>query len=282
MKNKLTVSWMVRYDPTPNGEEMKNLIDELDSVGYYSSLFTIHSKGPDYLPKIAYSMNPKHKIKYMLAFRPYLLSPQYFKMLIKGIDEIQPDRMIVNFVHGHIANYENFDGIMDMNRDMFDPAIRRQYMHEFIGRLDRAHLYGGFKMPECLISGGSKEAIKLAADMGFHSGNGYDSFMSEERIAYYSGLEFEKIFVQVSLLIRDTDEEADQVRNTLIPEDLRNINIIYGSEETVLNKLFELQKLGVTDILVSNSFAGGKQERDIVHNFVLKQIKNGNLVGQQD
>lgn len=274
---------MWRYDPTPNGSEMKNIIDELNSVGYYSSLFTIHSKASDYIPKIAYSFNPEHKIKYMIAFRPYLLSPQYFKMLIKSFDEIQPDRIIVNFVHGHIANYENFDGVMGVDgKNMFDPAVRKQYMHEFITRLERAHLYGGFKMPETLLSGGSSDAVRLASELGLHSANGYDSILSEERFSYYSGLEFEKIFVQVSLLIRDTDEEAEKARNTLVPEDIRNINIISGSEETVINKLLDLQKFGVTDILISNSFAGGKQEREIIHKFVSKQIKNGNLIGQQD
>lgn len=281
MNDALTVNWMWRYDAPPAGNGIKDVINELNDAGYYSSLFTVHSKASDYVPKLAYSFDLNHKIKYMIAFRPYLLSPQYFKMLIKGFDEIQQDRVLVNLVHGQIGDYENFDGIMDLNDNLFDSNNRRKYLERFVETLNKAHLYGGFKMPECLVAGGSPDAIQMAARLGFHSANGYDSFI-EGGYNNYSNLNFEKIFIQVSLLIRDTDEEANEARNVFVPEPIRNINIICGSPETVLNKLKELQNLGATDILVSNSFEGGRKERQIIHDFVSEQIKNGNLLGQQD
>ncbi len=279
MMNSLRVSWMWRHSPYPVGDEILDIMHELDQVGYYSVLFTVHSRMSDSFPKAAYSINRRQKIKYMMAVRPYLFSPQYFKSLVAGLDDIQPNRFMINWVHGELGPKENFNGIMDLQANLFDRSERREYLKRFIKTLDSANMYHNFVMPESLLSGGSAESVALAADLGMHSANGYDSFV-RGGYAHYANKNFEKIFIQVDLLIRDTDEEAESAYQELVPDDYKGINIVYGSQETVIKKLSELRDLGATDLLISNSFPCEKDERDIVHNFAKQMLASGFFVGQ--
>lgn len=279
MKNSLRVNWMWRHSKDPVGDEVLDIMDELDSAGYYSVLFTVHSRMADFFPKAAYSINRNQKIKYMMAVRPYLFSPQYFKTLMIGLNDIQPDRFIINWVHGQLGEKENFNGILDLQDDLFNPSERKKYLKRFVETLSHADTYNSFVMPESLLSGGSPEGVALAEELGMHSANGYDSFVGGG-YKNYADKHFDKIFIQVSLLVRDTDHEAADAYERLVPEDLKGSNIIFGSPETIMNKLSELRDLGATDLLISNSFPGEKEERDIIHKFVKQMLKSGFFVGQ--
>lgn len=279
MNKSLRVSWMWRHSGYPMGDEMIDIMDELDSVGYYSVLLTVHSRMPDFLPKVAYSLNRDQKIKYMVAIRPYLLSPQYFKMLIRGFDDIQPNRIMINWVHGELGPKENFDGVLDLQDDLSQSTQRRGYLKRFIDALDNVDMFHEFTVPESLISGGSPEAVALADSLNMHSANGYDSFVGGG-YAHYTDKKFEKVFIQVDLMIRDTDEEAEDAYQRLVPDTHKGINVIFGSPETIIKKLSELADLGATDLLISNSFPCEREERDIVHKFAKQMLESGFFVGQ--
>lgn len=270
---------MWRHSKYPVGDEILDIMHELDQVGYYSVLFTVHSRMADYFPKAAYSINRRQKIKYMMAVRPYLLTPQHFKSLIIGLDDIQPNRFMVNWVHGELGPKENFNGILDLQANLFEPSERKEYLKRFVKTLDAADTYHEFVMPESLLSGGSAESIALAEELGMHSANGYDSFVGGG-YAHYANKNFEKIFIQLGLLIRDTDEEAADAYENLVPDYCKGINIIFGSPETIMKKLSELRDLGATDLLISNSFPGEKEERDAVHKFTKQMLASGFFVGQ--
>jgi hypothetical protein len=46
------------------------------------------------------------KIKYMIALRPYNISPQYLTMINQSINQIMPDRLQINFISGYIKPHE--------------------------------------------------------------------------------------------------------------------------------------------------------------------------------
>lgn len=257
------LSWMLRYEPEHSRDDLIELTKELDDVGYYSVLLTVHSRSADYLPKVASLLGAPGKVKYMLAVRPYLLSPQYFMMLWSALQSMEKDRVIINWVHGTLGPKESFDAVLNIPENMQKPMVRKKHMREFLEALDKANLFKPVDMPESLLSGGSEDTLKMVKQFNMHLGTGYDIFRDE--YDRYRKMEFSKTFVQVSIIVRDTDEEAELVRSKHVME---NKNIIVGSKQTVLRKIQELESMGATDLLISNAFAGGKEERDIIHNFI--------------
>jgi hypothetical protein len=266
---------MYRESPELFKDDMGHLMEELDSAGYESCLFTVHSQAPDAIPKIAHSINYDHTIKYMIAMRPYLFSPQYLKMIIRSFSDIQENRLMINWVDAVRGN-ENFEGILDIQGDMFDKKVRRKYLEKFLQALDKVQMHREVDMPEALVSGHSPEARELAAKVSLYPATSYDPFRKNYML--YKQHNFKKIFVQVVLLVRDTDEEATIDLNTKVDERFRFGNTIAGSKETIKNKLLDLQNLGATDILVCNSFDGGHAERKRIHDFINELKMNGELI----
>lgn len=242
--------WMVRYRPPETSETIRCLVNEISNYSYESVLFTVHPLLSDMWTKIAASVNPNHKFKYMIAFRPYLFSPQYLAMLISSFNEISNNRLMLNLVHGLPDPKETFKSIIDGEK-LLDQEYRKQYAKDFVHKLfNDVEMFAPYNMPEILVSGSSDESINLAKNTCNAIAMFYESFM--ENPERYTSKKFDKIFVFLSVLVRETDQDAeDEVAS--IPKERRSVggSPIYGSKETVAKKIIELQSLGVTDIFFS-------------------------------
>lgn len=256
-------NWMWRYSEDLSPEGLLDLTRELDDVGYHSVLLTVHSRAQDYIPKVSAVLGNPGKVKYMLAVRPYLLSPQYFMMMWSSMQSMEKDRVMINWVHGTLGPKENFDAVLNVPENMHKPFARKQHMHAFLEALDKTNMFHPVDKPEALLSGGSKDTLDMVKEFGMYLGTGYDIFV--DNYERYREMEFPRIYVQVSIIVRDTDEEALRIKSKHVME---NVNIIAGSPETVLAKIKELEAMGATDLLISNAFSGGKEERDIIHKFI--------------
>ncbi len=242
--------WIVRYRPPETAESIREVVNELGNYDYESVLFTVHPMLSDMWTKLAASVNPNHKFKYMIAFRPYLFSPQYLAMLISSFSDISNNRLMLNLVHGTYSARETFYSIMN-GKDLLDKQYKKQYAKDFVSKLfNDAEMFVAYDMPEILVSGSSDDSIELAKNTSNTIAMFYESFI--ENPERYTSKSFDKIFVFLSILIRETDEDAEQ-EVASIPEDRKTINgsPIYGSKETVAKKIIELSNLGVTDIFFS-------------------------------
>jgi alkanesulfonate monooxygenase SsuD/methylene tetrahydromethanopterin reductase-like flavin-dependent oxidoreductase (luciferase family) len=265
----MRVNWMFRNSPPMDYDQLIDFTEELDSVGYHSVLLTVHSRKADYLPLVAAIMRRDYAIKYMLAVRPYLLSPQYFTMLMAGMQNIAKDKLIINWVHGVMYPEETFDAVLNVTDDMYEPSVRRDHMRNFLNALKETDMMSPIELPESIISGATDEIMEMAKEFGLHFGTGYDLFLKEhEKIKSYG---FDKVFLQTGIIVRETDEEAFRVRKEKFPD----INVIYGSPETVKKELLRLHHLGATDFFVSNVFHGGKEERLRIHELISSMKKDG-------
>jgi alkanesulfonate monooxygenase SsuD/methylene tetrahydromethanopterin reductase-like flavin-dependent oxidoreductase (luciferase family) len=264
--------WIVRYRPPETSQSIREVVNELGNYSYESVLFTVHPLLSDMWTKLSASINPNHTFKYMIAFRPYLFSPQYLAMLISSFNEISNNRLMLNFVHGTYDPKENFRSIMDSEK-LFNQEHRKQYAKDFMDKLfNDAKMFLPYDMPEILVSGSSDDSIELAKNTSNTIAMFYESFM--ENPQRYTSKNFDKIFVFLSVLIRETDEDAEQeVAN--IPEDKRTFNgsPIYGSKETVAKKIIELSNLGVTDIFFSQ-FDQSHDPKEI-HQFLIELTDAG-------
>jgi alkanesulfonate monooxygenase SsuD/methylene tetrahydromethanopterin reductase-like flavin-dependent oxidoreductase (luciferase family) len=250
---------------------MPQIIDELDTSGYYSVLFPIESVSADYLPQAIRSINSSQKIKYMIPIRPYLLSPQYLAMLSSGIEKIAPGRTIFNFIHGHLSEDENLDGVIASSVDFSNADNRKAHLEDFIHTLKNIKMYDQPDFSDCIVSGGSQEILEIANRLGVAVATSYTNYISNYEIRY-SKFNFKKVYAQVCILSRETDEEAELVKNSL-GATLDQTGVLCGSYKSVAESIYEAERMGVTDFLVSPAFNGGFAERQQIHKF-LKYMTN--------
>lgn len=244
---------------------MPKIIAELDSLGYYSVLFPIESVRADYFPQAINSIDNSQKIKYMIPVRPYLLSPQYLAMLSSGVERIAPKRTIFNFIHGHIFEDEDFNGIIANSIDFSDSGNRRKHLEDFIRTLKNIKMDDEPNFSECVISGGSQEILEIADRLKIDVATSYFNFLANYKTRY-SKFNFNKIYSQVCILPRETDEEAEAVRLS-VGDEVDPGGILCGSYQSIAKSLDELEGMGVTDLLLSPAYYSGEEERVHLHKF---------------
>jgi phosphoglycolate phosphatase-like HAD superfamily hydrolase len=112
-------------------------IKELDSAGFDGVLFRYNASGEDYFTKIINNLNPKSNMKYMVAIRPYAISPQYLCMINQSFKNIIKDRLQINFISGQIKdNEKNLGGILGQVNEHSSSIDRSNYLIEYIDLLE--------------------------------------------------------------------------------------------------------------------------------------------------
>jgi hypothetical protein len=246
---------------------IKNLIElsnELESVGYYSVLLTYNSKTPDSFIKIPHVINKTHKLKYMIAIRPHAISPEYLKMQCDGFYEIQPNRLIINFVAGDLLQDEDVPiPTVDRINSFMDLESRRNHLNIF---LEIFKSLPGEK-PEIAVSGSSDQILNSAEQ---HS----DILITELSQYINKGLSsknINKTVVKINVCIRDTQKEIDEIIKN---KTIQGLDPEYsGTKDKVIGKILKLHDIGIRDIMVSAGFGDSQKYR--IHDLVktIKEIK---------
>lgn len=109
----------------------------LEQNNFSGVMFTYDIPEGDMFVRMARELNNNEKIKYLVAIRPYTISPQYLSMINQSMNEISKDRLQLNFVSGYIKDHESHVGgiVGDIN-DNSNSVDRSNYMIEFIKTLN--------------------------------------------------------------------------------------------------------------------------------------------------
>lgn len=246
---------------------LKSLSKELDEANYYSILLPFNSRIPDSWIKSAHILDKSQKIKYMIAFRPYHVSPQYFGMLVSGFNDIQPNRVMINFIAGDGRKDEPDQmDVYGETEDLLDVQKRKEHVRKFLTICKDLEVVKDI-MPESVISGLSDYAIETA-EM-------FDSTILCMYDDYFNNIDrlknCKRRMVSVKFCIRDTYEEAKKI--VFLSKDSREkLYTIYGTEEDAINQINKAVDNGITDFLVG----GYRHDKQLfkVHNFIKKISAN--------
>jgi uncharacterized protein YkvS len=105
----------------------------LNNNSFSGVMFTHDIPEGDMFVKTAVDINPNEHIKYLVAIRPYTISPQYLSMINRSIGRIDRDRLQINLICGYIKDHE--DGVGGVVGDINDSSSiidRSNYMIEFL------------------------------------------------------------------------------------------------------------------------------------------------------
>jgi hypothetical protein len=231
---------------TPN--DLRNKSKELEAVGYESILLPFHSEHPDYLIKSASALIPGDRLKYMIALRPYHVSPQFCAMITEGYNQIEPNRLIFNWIAGDFDKRSDEKEQFDVfgKTDSTDTIVKRTtFLRKFV------ELYNSFDFvsikPRMIFSGFSKYTLETTNIF-----NGTSLCMIDDyRKNINDFKEIDNKMVCVSLVVVDKEEDTEKfykISDTVNPR-FRDISIV-NTEENIYEILKSLEKENITDVLI--------------------------------
>ena len=105
----------------------------LNKHNFSGVMFTHDIPEGDMFVKTAKDIEKGEDIKYLVAIRPYTISPQYLSMINRSMDRIDKGRLQINLISGYIKDHE--DGVGGVVGDVNDKSTsldRSNYMIEFL------------------------------------------------------------------------------------------------------------------------------------------------------
>ena len=115
--------------------DIENLQDksiELESNGFSGTMYPYGISSNDFFTQIPNIAKVDSKFKYMVAIRPYVISPQYLSMICNSLNKKYPNRVLLNFVTGWIDQHEStFGGIISYPNDNSHHIYRSSYMVDY-------------------------------------------------------------------------------------------------------------------------------------------------------
>lgn len=232
-----------------NMEELKTLSSELENSGYYSVLLTFHSQQADYFVKSAAALTPGHKLKYMIALRPYHVSPQYCAMMTIAYHEIDKNRLMFNWVAGdfHTRNDEphtEFD--IFLKSEPVDTVEKRTvFLRDFV-KMYKLYCPTSAK-PEMVFSGYSDYALDTVRMFNGTSLCMLDTYRGNAQ--RFEGIEKRMAAVTISILDSNNDIEEYSQKALHHNPNLMG-HTLAGDYETVKNKILALENEKITDLLI--------------------------------
>lgn len=126
----------------------------LEQNNFSGVMYTYDPTEGDMFTRVAREIKTDGKIKYLVAIRPYTISPQYLYAITQSINEIAPNRLQINVVPGYIKDHEkNIGGILGEVNDLSKSLDRSNYTIEFINSL--------YEMSDGILATETAEGKKL-------------------------------------------------------------------------------------------------------------------------
>jgi alkanesulfonate monooxygenase SsuD/methylene tetrahydromethanopterin reductase-like flavin-dependent oxidoreductase (luciferase family) len=218
--------------------DFQKLSNKIESCGFDGILFPYLSYGEDCFISIAKNIDISAKIKYMVAIRPYTISPQYLFKIVKAINGISKDRILINFVSGWIYDEEKkLGGVHGEINDLSSNIDRSNYLIDYIKTVN--------KMDSDLLN----FYVSVTNNIVFEKtkDNKYIipySWYKEKKF----GLSESNTMISICPVIRKTREEIDNLKDYPLAQDVE-----FFTEEEFLEFLNIIESNGINGLLIFES-----------------------------
>ena len=222
--------WML-HGSYPTSNILKTVVKDLGSNRYESILLTFQLNQNEPMVSAMFLTNNFPNQRFMVAVRPYTISSRHLSMMAKTFYEYFNNKLIINFVSGTYDNeYELFTNKTSTREERKDELYG--YIKSFVEDLN------GTLYSDIAISGASDKSISLCSEF------------SAINIALIQDLD--KLNKDNNIMLRvSIGVDLDKSQMTT---DREFNNSICGTEDYIINKIKELEAMGITDILISNTY----------------------------
>lgn len=244
-------------------------VKRFDESRFEGVLFTYNIGQGDFFTKISRDILLDSELKYMVAIRPYVISPQYLCMINQSINEISGwrNRLQVNLISGHIKDNErDFGGIIGNVNDQSTHAERSNYLIEYIEALTK--IKG--PIPDCYVSATNQYTFKAASDNGFKMFIPYSIYKKGT-----FDLKNKDVMIAVTPRIRKTQKEVDELQINTIQHRIDMMDFTY---EEFYGFVKDVESNGIGRIILS---AWDEDETshiiDFVKTYKLRELEESGL-----
>jgi hypothetical protein len=231
-------------------------VKELQEYNYSGALFRYDIGKGDFFTQIARNIVVGEKFKYMVAIRPYVISPQYLSMIIKTINQISTNQIQVNLISGWIKEEEkDFGGVLGDVNDLSSNVDRSNYLIKYIDAIENIKIknidYYVSVTNKFVFDASIKNNSKIIIPYSQYKKNIYD-------------LDNKNVMISVSPTLRETEEELSNLNKIKNKDDIENFT--YKQFSFFIE---EIKNKGIKEIMLS---CWDNEERKKINNFV-KQYK---------
>ena len=195
-----------------------------EKAGIESLLMGISFHMPDPVPLLSVLLRETSKIKFILAYRPGLISPTLFAQIVNTLSWIGKSRVDLNIVAGispaeqayygdfcdHSQRYARTDEFLEVSGALWQAKAPYSFKGEFY-HIKEAELGLKFESgdrPGIFVSGSSQAATDIAikhADCLLRYGDTPENLIAQAESLHMQGL---KLGIRMHVIARETREEA--------------------------------------------------------------------------
>jgi hypothetical protein len=195
-------------------------IDKIYDSGFDGNLFTYSAADKDCFTLIAQNKPKLRKnFKYMVALRPYVMSPQYLFMINKTICESIGDILEINLITGWIKEEEKpFNAFLGNINDTSSSIDRSNYLIEYLEIMNNLKKRVGLKsryIPNIYVSATNHFVFEAASKLNYNVIIPYSYYIKN-----MFDIKNKSVSVSLSPIIRPTIEELSQVSITMEGQDV--------------------------------------------------------------
>lgn len=217
------------------------LLTEMEDSGVTGNLLTYHSNESDYFVKVARDIDIHKKIKYMVAIRPHVLSPEYLVRISKSFKEIsKEDRLQINLVSGVSEEYEMGRTLGTINNKSTTKE-RSDYLIEYINLLNQLPQE---EKPDYYVSVTNNFTFEAASKNNDKIILPYYKYIHEEYDLTHS-----KVMIYLAPILRKTQEELDSLTGYDLKGIDEDVRYTYEEMTSLVNKL---EEQGIKEMMISS------------------------------
>ena len=207
----------------------------LNSNNFSGVMFTHDIPEGDMFIKAAKDIKQGENIKYLVAIRPYTISPQYLSMINRSMDRIDKNRLQVNLICGYIKDHEDgVGGIVGNVNDKSSNVDRSNYMIEFLKVLNEMdqdkESPGYWRDPNhknkldvyvsttnhYVFEAAKKYGHKIILPYHIYARGGWSDFLKGPSVSVPLDLKGMEVMLAITPIIRKTEEELDLLTNHVV------------------------------------------------------------------
>lgn len=264
-----------------NDVNSQETASKLERNNFSGVMFTYDSTQGDMFVRVARDINKEEKIKYLIAIRPYTISPQYLNTINDSISQIAKDRLQVNLISGYIKDHEkDVSGIVGEVNDSSDSVDRSNYMIEFLKALNEmpdnkldfyvsttnSYVFDTVKQYE----------NKIILPYHIYKRGFWSDSLKDTSLMYELDIDNTEVMIAMTPIIRDTEEELNLLHNHAIRPIWKKgekskvlDDVEYFTPDSFNDFIEALEADGINHLLIN---AVPRDEKDIIIPFIKEYV----------
>lgn len=270
-----------------NDANSKETASSLEKNNFSGVMFTYDATQGDMFVRTAKDIRMNEKIKYLIAIRPYTISPQYLYTIHDSINEIMKDRLQINFITGYIKDHESeVGGIVGEVNDSSHSVDRSNYMIEFLNSLNNISQTRDGKSlldfyvsttNDYVFSAVKKYKNKIILPYHIYKRGFWSDSLKDTSLMIDLDLKDTEVMIAMTPIIRETEEELNNLQNYAIrpiwkkgEKSMVLDDAEYFTHESFAEFIKVLEEDGIDHLLIN---AVPRQESEIIIPFIKKYVE---------